>query len=546
MSRRQRTVVGLLMAVLVLGTGGFSGRLPAVSIARAADPSADIPGMSLPGPIASGRLGGAIYDVVYSISVAPGYVIVASLTGTTGTDFDIYLFDSTATTVLSNVGLLTKSIGLTSSESISWPSRFGGTYYIDLNGATDVQGDYRLTVQAFPDATPPTASIELAAGRASTNQLTVPVALTASDDLSGVTEMAMSDNGATYSDWQPYRASTTWTFSPGSGLRTLWVKVRNGVGLESALATATVTIDVDRPSVTGIYPPPGSTVIGLRPRFTVTFDEPMDPGTWNELGLIVQSASGTLVTGQYMYDVATRSGAFIPTLELQPGTGYIVTVGNVEDVAGNRVLATGSWLVTPIAPTGLEVTAEPKVIVLGGSARIGVTLTGAPLPTSIDVLSSTVATGPAPLTTVPISDGRASLIVTPKENTVYEFRYAGAPVIAPARAEVRMLVRRSAEIVGVDRTVVSRARVGRAVSLSAQVNSAAEGVPVSFRLYRFDTSRRSWVYAGSRGRGTNAQGRASYTWVPPSSGSYYWRVYVGSTAQYANNVSPVYRWSVGR
>ncbi len=145
-----------ILAALLIGSSSIPDHSVAVSVAMAADPSSDVPGMPLPGPVAAGRLGGAIYDVVYSLSVAPGYVIVASLTGTAGTDFDIYLFDATATTVVSNAGLLTKSTGPTSTESISWPSRFGGTYYIDLNGATVVLVDDVLytgrTIRAAMDA----------------------------------------------------------------------------------------------------------------------------------------------------------------------------------------------------------------------------------------------------------------------------------------------------------------------------------------------------------------------------------------------------------
>ena len=95
--RRGRTsrlsaILGAVLSVALLGGA------PTVPIAKAADPSADIPGVPLPGPIAAGRLGGAIYDVVYRFSVAPGYVILASLTGAAGTDFDLYLFDDSATT----------------------------------------------------------------------------------------------------------------------------------------------------------------------------------------------------------------------------------------------------------------------------------------------------------------------------------------------------------------------------------------------------------------------------------------------------------------
>jgi hypothetical protein len=516
------------------------------SVSKAAEPSADIPGVPLPGPVAAGRLGGAIYDVVYSVTVEPGYVIVASLTGTTGTDFDLYLFDASATTVLSTTGLLTKSTGPTSSESISWPSQFGGTFYIDLNGATDVEGDYRLTVQTVPDPTPPTLSLSLASGRPSTNNSTVPVTLNATDDLSGIAQMALSSDGVIYDAWRPYLRSTTWTVPAGDGPRTVWAKVRNGVGLESAAATDFVTIDTVAPSVIALDPQPGSSVAGLRPRFTATFDEPIDPASWIDLGLIVQSAAGALVQGDYTYDVATRTGSFVPSAPLRPGALYVVTIGAVSDVAGNRLPSPGSWSVTPMTPTTLSATAAPTVIARGGAAQVDVALGGAPLPVTIEVLSATGSGAFVPMTAIPSETGRTSLVVRPTSNTTYRFRYAGSGSVAPSQADVRVLVRRSVILAGRNSAVTSSARVGNSIKLTASISPAAAGISVSFRLYRFDTGRRAWVYTGSRGRSTDAAGRASYTWSPPSAGSWYWRAVVASTADFANNSSPVYRWSIRR
>jgi hypothetical protein len=497
------------------------------------------------GPVATGRLGGPIYDVVYRLTTQPGYVIVASLTGTGGTDFDLYLFDSTATTVLSDVGLVAKSVGPTSSESISAPSRFGGTYYLDLNGATDAEGDYRLTVQAVPDSTPPTVSMVLAGGRSATNELAVPVTMSAVDDLSGVTDMVFSADGSAWTGWAPFQQSTTWTFAPGDGLRTLWAKVRNGAGLESAPTAATVTIDTVQPSVEALIPAPGSSVAGLRPPFSVTFSEPMDPASWSDLGLIVQAADGTLVLGDYTYDDARRTGTFVPSSTMHPGATYVVTIGNVTDLAGNRPAPRGSWTVFPLAPTSLDLRAAPSVITFGGSSRIDLILF--PLPASVTVQSrASSSTAWTLLTDLAIRDGRASMFVAPDRNTVYRFTYAGSGGIAPAQAEVGVRVRRAVTFVGPSGSSASRAQVGRSVRIVARVGPAAPSTSVSFRLYRYDAVRRAWVYAGSKGRSSDAAGRASLTWTPTSPGSYYWRAAVSATADHAANVSSVYRWSVTR
>jgi hypothetical protein len=533
----------LALAILLAGLpelGTFT-----IPTAAAADSTSDIPGVPLPGPVAAGRLGGAVYDVVYRLTVSPGYVIVASITGTSGTDFDLYLFDASATTVVADIGLLAASKGPTSAEAISWPSRLGGTYYIDLNGATDVEGDFRLTVQTVPDPTPPIATMTLAAGRP-TNDLTVPVTFVASDDLSGVTEMALSSDGPSFAGWQPFQATSSWTFTPGDGPRTLWARVRNGVGLESATIAATAVIDTDPPAPLEFSPAPGSSTVGLLPTFSVSFDEPIDPATWTDLGLIVQSAGGALIGGVYRYDAAAQVGTFVPTAALEAGATYVVTVGDVKDVAGNRVTSPGSWSVVALAASGMIGRADPRVITRGGSSRLSVTLTGASSPATVEVLAATPTSGFVQVDTLSISAGSGSLVVKPAVNTTFRIRYPGTSLVAPSQVDLPVFVRRSVALVGRDATVTARAKVGTTVRLVAAVAPAAPGVSVSFRTYRFDASRRVWVYAGSKGRNTDATGRASYTWTPSVPGLFYWRASVASTTDYANNVSPVYRWSVVR
>ena len=532
----------MLLAVGVVPWGPAS-----LSVNAADDPSSDIPGVALPGPVSAGRLGGAIYDVVYQFTVAPGRVIVANLTGPAATDFDLYLFDSSASTVLSEVGLLKKSTGPTSGESISWPSPLGGVYYVDLNGATDVEGDYRLTVQTVPDPTPPAVSMALAEGRSSTNQLTVPVTVTAVDDLSGIAEMAFSSDGSVYGPWVPFQRASTWTFPPSPGPRTLWAKVSNGVGLESASTSATITIDLVAPVVTAVDPAPASSVIGLRSPFSVTFNEAIDPVTWSDSGLIVQSATGTLVGGQYAYDPVRWTGTFVPSLPLQAGAAYVVTVGGVTDVAGNRVSPIDSWTVTPLALVSLEAKLQPTVVGRGGSASLDLTLAGAPLPAIVEISArSGVSVEFLPLSGPLIVNGRLATVVTPEMNTTYRIRYAGAFGVASAQADLPLLVRRSAVLIGPKSASVATARVGASVKLVAAIEPAAPGISVSFRLYRYVPASRAWVYSGSWGRSTDAAGRATYPWKPTAASSYYWRVSVVSTAEYANNVSPVYRWSVTR
>jgi hypothetical protein len=195
----------------------------------------------------------------------------------------------------------------------------------------------------------------------------------------------------------------------------------------------------------------------------------------------------------------------------------------------------------------MEATVNPHAIPFGGSVRIDVSLLAAPAPAVVQVLASQSASGTfVPMSTLELVNGLGSLVVTPDLNTTYRFSYPGAFGVASDVVDVRVLVRRSVELAGRTSSVVSRTKRGTFVRLVAAVGPAKAGLTVSFRLYRFDTARRAWVYAGSHGRSTDSAGRASLTWLPGATGSYYWRAAVASTAEFANNVSPVYRWAVRR
>ena len=99
----------LRFAIAALAVVLVSALLPTTTALAAAD--SDIPGVPLPGSVVTGRLGGPIYDRVYQLDVEPNRIILLSLTGGAGTDFDLYLFDSSATTVYGGTGQVAASTG---------------------------------------------------------------------------------------------------------------------------------------------------------------------------------------------------------------------------------------------------------------------------------------------------------------------------------------------------------------------------------------------------------------------------------------------------
>jgi hypothetical protein len=127
-----------------LKTNTVSGKL--ISAYRALW-NKDIPGMSLLDSSISNRLD-KVNDPnhVYSIEMHAGEEVTFSLTGSKGSDFDLILYDSSATTVASKDGALAYSeTPGTSNESITYRATETGTYYINIF-AYNGTGTYTLDV----------------------------------------------------------------------------------------------------------------------------------------------------------------------------------------------------------------------------------------------------------------------------------------------------------------------------------------------------------------------------------------------------------------
>lgn len=534
MSRVLRALLAAALASTVLVTTGAAVR---------ADTSSNIPGIPLPNPVVTGQLGGPIYDVVYRLTVPPGYVIVAGLTGTPGTLFGLYLFDASATSVTGNQGLVDQSTVVGASQHISYPTRIGGIYYLDLNGATNVEGTYTLSVQIVPDPTPPVVQVVLDGGAKVTNDPKVTATILAYDDLSGVVDVSLSADGTNFGPWIPYTGQATWTFSGADGTKTLWVRAMNGVGLASAPVSASIVLDRTAPTVVQVSPPDGATV-GLRPTITVRFDKPIDPATWTASGLVLQSSTGAIVPGTLSYDAARTTGVFTPGQDLQPGVTYLATLGQVRDPAGNRVAAMGSWVLHPLLPTSLTLATPTRVIEYG--ERVALTGTAdIPAGAAVSLEQRPQQPGAAEYTqlrSLTPAGGEIGAVVTPAQTTWYRVTYAGSESTAPASAQARVIVRRQAAIVEPAGSGVHSAIAGQAIVVTARATPAAAGLTVSFRLYRC-VSPTSCRYAGSYGRRTYADGTASIRWTPQP-GRWQWRAVVYQTVEFAAGVSPAATWSV--
>jgi hypothetical protein len=548
--RRRTRVAGRLAAVLaaaVLVASAATVASPASPAAAATPPDADIPGVPLPGPVVTGTLGGPVYDRVYSISVAPGDVILASLTGSADTDFDLYLFDGTATTVLAYppVGLVAKSTSDGSTESVSYPSRSGGTYYIDLNGATDVEGTFQLSVTILPDPVPPTVTLRIQGGAASVSDPTVTLTIVAQDALSGVEVMSFSADGTAWLPWQPYVPTMLWTFPGGDGVKRLWVRVRDRAGNVSAPTEASTILDTTAPTVVSVSPPQDSVVGSLRPDVRVTFSKSMTPVWWTTGGLSLRPlAGGPDVPGLYTYDDPSRTGTFTPTVDLVAGTIYQARLNSLYDTAGNRLTPYPAWSFTPKLPVPLTLALMPSVITAGGSAVVaGSAVMTTPAAVEVEARANGAASWTTIASLFPDGAGAIRVPVSPVVGTTYRLHVAGTATTADSTSTSRTLTVRTAITLAGLVPGASTVRAGKVQPLLAQLRPATGGVLVTFRMYRWDTKAAAWKLFVQTTRRTNADGLATWSWTHRV-GKWYLRVTSAATPTNAAGTSAVYRWTV--
>ena len=532
-----RVVLGVVL--------GVSGMVVSPPVVSGADTSSDIPGIPLSPGVVVGPLGGDIYDVVYRLDVAPGTVVLASLTGSTGTDFDLYLFDGSATTVVTNQGVVARSTGPTSTESFSYATPVGGRFYIDLNSATAAVGTYTLVVQVLADR-PAVARVVLDGGRSRTNSPTVSVAVSASGSLSDAARMAFSADGITWEPWIPYKPATSWTFPDGDGTKTLWAKVENATGVASGPVSASIVLDTEGPSVVAVDPAVDADIVGARPTITVTFSEAIDPASWNQLGLVAQTPDGVLILGVFKV-IAPTVGTFQPLDDLVTDGVYVLSVGAVRDVAGNLVAPIGSWVTVDRPAPEITLRASPSLVDRGATTLLTGRLAA---PTGVASLTlearpigalQIVALGLVPLA----ADGSFSTRVRPSSTTEYRLRVPAAGGFGAGSVSAVVSVRRALRL-NWSTSAVHAGRVGARVSIVASVSPIAGSVGVAFRLERWSAVSRTWRLVGTLNRRTDAAGRASVTWAPSGSGLYRWRATAGSTPDYSAGASTWVRWSIGR
>ncbi len=535
-----RTSVALILALLLALAGAG---LPAS--VRAADNPNEIPGVPLPAPIVTGRLGGSAIDAVYRIDVAADRVLLLSLTGSPGTDYDLYLFDSSATSIYAPTGMVAKSTGPTSAESLAYSTADGGRFYVDVSSFGETEGTYRLTVVIGNDTIAPECLAH--AGRGCSG-----------DRRSGRRGVGRCDRRPQSASPTCSSAQTDRSGKPGSpSLRPAtgcWPEStdprtsgRGSVtyrGMSQRSAQASIVLDRIAPSVVARVPEPGGAGPAPRPVISVRFSEPIRASSWQSLGLIMQDSEGTVVYGTYAWVPATNTGTFAPSSDLVPGATYVLTLGAIADIAGNALAPVGTWTIRPLQAPRLSLAASPRTAARGTTVLLTGSTDGRPGGTfNLERLDTDGTWLPVEPLLPDASGGFFSRQVVDR-NTSFRVAYSGNEVSAPTTSPgVRVLVRRTVTLAGPGPAVRRSAALGSRVVVTAMLGPANPATPVALTLSWFDPARGAYRVLATLVR-TSGDGRATFAWRASRSGTYTVRVTAAATTEFASGASAAYRWIV--
>jgi uncharacterized membrane protein len=123
--------------------------------------------------------------------------------------------------------------------------------YSDNAGLIATLTDTIVLDAGAPDTIPPTGAITINGAVAYTTSTAATLILSASDTGgSGLAEMRFSNDDSTWSAWEPYAPTTSWSLSAGDGAKTVYAQFRDGAGNASISYSDGITLDTTAPTGT--------------------------------------------------------------------------------------------------------------------------------------------------------------------------------------------------------------------------------------------------------------------------------------------------------
>ncbi|TET11109.1 T9SS type A sorting domain-containing protein, partial [Candidatus Aerophobetes bacterium] len=233
--------------------------------------------------------------------------------------------------------------------------------------ATDGAGNSASSsISLTLDNTTPSGSISINNDATYTNSRTVTLTLSATN----ATQMQFSNDASSWSDWEDYSTTKSWTLSSGDGTKTVYVKFKDTAGniseafsddiiLDSTPPTASITSPSADTSVRGQVVIRGTASGYYFKEYKVEYGQGTEPSSWTE---ITSSAS----------EVTDDTLATWDTTVLSDGS-YTLRL-TAQDLAGNSAQTKVSLRVNKHPPKATLID-YPSETVSGNIPKVPVTFT---------------------------------------------------------------------------------------------------------------------------------------------------------------------------
>jgi hypothetical protein len=134
-------------------------------------------------------------------------------------------------------------------KSYTMPSEDGlKTIFMELQDTSGNVNTAVITNSIILDTIKPSGTLTINDGANLTNADGVTLKL---DDVeTGATQMQFSDDNMSWSGWEAYNWTKVYTLSSGNGVKTVYAKLKDAAGNESASFSATITLDMIAPVIT--------------------------------------------------------------------------------------------------------------------------------------------------------------------------------------------------------------------------------------------------------------------------------------------------------
>lgn len=215
--------------------------------------------------------------------------------------------------------------------------------YADDNGGDDlVEIDGWSLDFAWADTVSPSGAVVVNGGAATTSTQSVTLSLNATDPApaTGVSQMRFSNDGVTFSAYQPYATTAAWTLTSGDGVKTVYAQFRDSEGNQSAVVNDSITLtlpDTTGPTVTKTTPKNNAKNVKVTTKVKVKVSEALKSSTVTKKTVFLKAkGSSDKVKAKVTYNSSKKMIVLTPNKALKKNKKYNVTVTTkVKDVAGN-------------------------------------------------------------------------------------------------------------------------------------------------------------------------------------------------------------------